>query len=160
MDDHSPKLSLGCYRYISDSQIFNGNTTLVRNTLMDLLWEKRFCRTRQISADNTSCWRGKMYVIKLYIIILSTDSIVQLVQKNLTFLVNLRIYWQGFGWCQRNFHRHKSFSSGSYLWNNSSPCKFYMIPLTPNIIRNSPYWLPNNSHYVSLENLVLDLLVI
>ena len=111
----------------------NGNTTLVRNTLMDLLWEKRFCQTRQISADNSSCWRGKMYVIKLYIIILSTDSIVQLVQKNLMFLVNLRIYWQGFGWCQRNFHRHKSLSSGSYLWNNSSPCKFYMIPLTPNI---------------------------
>ena len=37
MDDHSPKLSFGCYRYISDLQIFNGNTTLVRNTLMDLL---------------------------------------------------------------------------------------------------------------------------
>ena len=55
MDDHSPKLSFGCYRYISDLQIFNGNATLVRNTLINLLREKRFCQTRQIAADNTSC---------------------------------------------------------------------------------------------------------
>ena len=37
--------------------------------------------------------------------------------------------------------------------------KFHSVPFN-HLIPNSPYCLPNDSHYVSLDNLVSDLLVI
>ena len=42
----------------------------------------------------------------------------------------------------------------------SSLHKINPLTSTQDLISNSPYCFPNDSHYVSLENLVLDQLVI
>ena len=50
--------------------------------------------------------------------------------------------------CSHNLFA-KYYIGGKGYWFNSQ-----------DLIRNSPYCLPNNSHYVSLKNLVLNQLVI